>query len=204
MRLYFKPGACSLASHIVLREVGETFDTVQVDTAAGSTADGRDFRRINPKGYVPVLELDDGQVLTEGSAILQFIADRNPEARLAPPAGTLERARVQEHLNYVASEVHKAYSVFFSGKALDETARAEAEDRVLARLRPLEAVLSDGRSYLLGDTFTVADAYIFVVASWSPHIGLSLAGLPYLMAFLGRVRGRSATQAALRAEGLAA
>lgn len=204
MRLYFKPGACSLASHIVLREVGETFDTVQVDTAAGSTADGRNFRQINPKGYVPVLELDDGQVLTEGAAILQFIADRNPEARLAPPAGTLERARVQEHLNYVASEVHKAYSVFFSGKALDETARAEAEGRVLARLRPLEAVLSDGRSYLLGDTFTVADAYLFVVASWSPHIGLSLVGLPHLMAFLDRVRGRSATQAALRAEGLAA
>lgn len=204
MRLYFKPGACSLASHIVLREVGETFDTVQVDTAAGTTADGRDFRRINPKGYVPVLELDDGQILTEGAAILQFIADRHPGARLAPPSGTIERARVQEHLNYVASEVHKAYGAFFSGKALGDTERAEAEDRVLARLRPLEELLADGRRYLLGETFTVADAYLFVVASWSPHVGLSLGGLPHLTAFLDLVRGRSATQAALRAEGLAA
>jgi glutathione S-transferase len=109
MRLYLKPGACSLASHIVLHEAGETFDTVKVDTTAGTTADGRSFRGINPKGYAPVLELDDGQILTEGAAILQFIADRHPGARLAPPAGTLERARVQEHLNYVASEVHKAY-----------------------------------------------------------------------------------------------
>lgn len=204
MRLYFKPGACSLASHIVLREVGEAFDTVQVDTAAGSTADGRDFRRINPKGYVPVLELDDGQILTEGAAILQFIADRHPGARLAPAAGTLQRARVQEHLNYVASEIHKAYGAFFSGKALSDAARAEAEGRVLARLRPMEELLSDGRSYLLGDTFTVADAYLFVVVSWSPHIDLSLEGLPHLSAFLDRVRSRDATRAALRAEGLVA
>lgn len=204
MRLYFKPGACSLASHIVLHEVGETFDLVKVDTAAGATADGRDFRRINPKGYVPVLELDDGQILTEGAAILQFIADRHPGARLVPPSGTIERARVQEHLNYVASEVHKAYGAFFSGKALGDAARAEAEGLVLARLRPLEELLADGRSYLLGETFTVADAYLFVVASWSPHVGLSLVGLPHLTAFLERVHGRGATQAALSAERLAA
>lgn len=204
MRLYFKPGACSLASHIVLHEVGETFDLVKVDMAAGATADGRDFRRINPKGYVPVLELDDGQILTEGAAILQFIADRHPGARLVPPSGTIERARVQEHLNYVASEVHKAYGAFFSGKALGDAARAEAEGLVLARLRPLEELLADGRSYLLGETFTVADAYLFVVASWSPHVGLSLVGLPHLTAFLERVHGRGATQAALSAERLAA
>ena len=201
MQLYYKPGACSLASHIVLRELGEPFELDRVDTAAGRTEAGADFRAINPKGYVPTLTLEDGQVLTEGAAILQYLADRKPEAGLAPAAGTLERARLQEHLNYVASELHKAFGPFFSPDITD-AGRAAAESKVAARFDYLETLFADGRSYLLGDRFSVADAYLFVVSSWSKPTGIDLDRWPHLQAFVSRVAGREPVQQALRAEGL--
>ncbi len=203
MELYYKPGACSLASHIALRETGADFDLVRVDTATGRTEDGRDYAALNPKGYVPALRLADGRVLTEGAAILQFVADRSPAAGLAP-AGGFERARLQEHLNFIASELHKAFTPFFSGADLDGPAREAALVRLRAKLSHAEAALADGRDHLLGEGFTVADAYLFVVAGWSAHIGLPLDEFPRLAAFLARVADRQSVRAALRAEGLAA
>lgn len=202
MKLYYKPGACSLASHIVLREVDETFELEKVDTAAGKTESGGDFAAINPKGYVPALRLDGDEVLTEGAAILQYIADQHPAAELAPKAGTLERARLQEHLNYVASELHKAFSPFFSANPPSGEARQAVEANLARKMDHFEATLSDGRAYLLGDNFSVADAYLFVVASWSRPTGVDLDRWPNLAAFVGRVAARPAAQDALRAEGL--
>lgn len=201
MQLYYKPGACSLASHIVLEELGQPFDIERVDTAAGTTETGADFTAINPKGYVPALQLDDGQVLSEGAAILQFLADRRPDAGLAPAAGTLARARLQEHLNYVASELHKAFGPFFAAGST-EAEKADAETSVAAKLDRVEAVLADGRSYLLGDAFSVADAYLFVVASWARPSGIDLERWPKLRAYVTRVARRDAVRRAVRSEGL--
>lgn len=202
MNLYYKPGACSLAAHIALREAGVAFELEQVDTAAQKTASGADFTAINPKGYVPALRLDDGQVLTEGAAVLQFIADRAPESGLAPKPGTLERTRVQEHLNYVASELHKAFSPLFSDTPLADAARKSAEAVVARRLDYIDRLLSDGRSYLLGDTYSVADAYLFVVANWAKPTGIGLDRWPHVAAFTARVAERAPVRDALRAEGL--
>jgi len=204
MKLYYKPGACSLAAHMALHELDLPFTLEAVDTARGTTASSADFRAINPKGYVPVLELEDGEVLTESAAVLQYLADRRPEAGLAPAAGTMARVRLQEHLNYLSSEVHKAFGIFFSGRLLSPDEREAAVARVLARLAPIEALLADGRLHLLGETFTVADAYLFVLASWADHVGISLERLPHLDRFIGRVASRETTRAAMRAEGLAA
>lgn len=202
MKLYYKPGACSLASHIALTEAGADFAIEKVDTDAGRTASGADFRAINPKGYVPALELSDGQVVTEGAAILQFIADRHPATGLAPAAGSFERTRVQEHLNFIASELHKAFGPFFSGKTLEGDARDAAVAGVLKRMAHMDKILSDGRSYLTGDTFTVADSYLFVVANWANFVSIDLAAVPHLKAFVARVAARPATVTAMRAEGL--
>lgn len=202
MKLYYKPGACSLASHIVLREVGEDFGLEKVDTKQQSTETGEDFSKINPNGYVPALQFDDGQVLTEGAAILQYVADSHPHAGLAPAAGTLERARLQEHLNFVASELHAAFGPFFASEPPKGEARKTAEARVAKRMDHVERILSDGREYLLGNGFTVADAYLFVVANWSNFVDIDLAQWPNVDAFVKRVGTRKTTQDALRAEGL--
>ena len=202
MKLYYMPGACSLASHIVLREVGETFEIEKVDTAAGRTEGGADYARINPKGYVPALGLDDGEVLTEGAAILQYIADRHPEVGLVPPPGTLARTRVQEHLNFVAAELHKAFGPFFAAEPPAGAARVAADANVARRMDHIESVLSDGRTYLLGDAFTVADAYLFVVAGWAEPLGVGLDRWPHVAAFVARVADRPAARAAMQAEGL--
>lgn len=203
MKLYYKPGACSLASHIVLREVGADFTLDRVDTENQKTETGADFGAVNANGYVPALRLDDGEVLTEGAAILQFVADKNPDAGLAPTAGTLERARLQEHLNFVASELHKAFGPFFSSSATaDEKAAATA--KVGQKLDHFETILGDGRTYLLGDAFSVADAYLFVVANWTGPTGIGLDRWPNVEAYSARVAARGAVQEALRAEGLAA
>ncbi|MEP3247547.1 MAG: glutathione transferase GstA [Sneathiella sp.] len=202
MKLYYKPGACSLASHIALNEIGASFTLDKVDTDAKTTEDGGDFLRVNPDGYVPALELASGDIVTEGAAILQYLADQNPESALAPASGTLERARVQQHLNYVASELHKAFGPFFSGKELSAEQRAAAEENVSKKLSHFEAVLNDGRDYLLGETFTVADSYLFVVTNWTNFVGLDLSPWPKLQAFLGRVAARPAVQTALKSEGL--
>lgn len=201
MKLYYKPGACSLASHIVLREVGADFELERVDTGAQKTESGADFTRINPKGYVPVLHLDDGQILTEGAAILQYLADRKPEARLAPPAGSLERARLQEHLNYTASELHKAFSPFFAPSVTD-TEKEAAKAKVIKRMDYFESVFADGREYLLGDRFSVADAYFFVVANWTKPTGIGLDRWPKVAAHATRVMGREKVKEAMRAEGI--
>lgn len=202
MKLYYTPGACSLASHIVLREAGFDFEAEKVDLSTHRTESGTDFYTINPKGYVPALVLDDGQVLTEGGAILQYLADLKPESRLAPPAGTLERARLQEQLIFVAAELHKAYGPLFMPGA-SEDAKAAARKQVARRLDHVERQLGDGRPYLLGEQLTVADIYLFVVAGWAGEKGIGLERWPKLAAFLERIGSRPAVRAALEAEGLA-
>ncbi len=198
MKLFYIPGACSLSSHIVLRELGLPFELERVDTKAGRTASGADFRKLNPKGYVPVLQLDDGQVITECAAIVQYLADRKPEARLAPPAGTLERTRLQEWLNYIAAELHKGFGPLFNPKLAPE-ARQAARGALEAKLGFVASGL-EGKSFLLGEGFSVADAYLFVVLSWAPFVGLDLGRWPRLQAFVDRVAARPAVQAARKAE----
>ncbi|MEM9067208.1 MAG: glutathione transferase GstA [Myxococcota bacterium] len=199
MKLFYKPGACSQATHIALREA-ELHHTVEsVDTAAQRTASGEDYRTINPKGVVPALKLDSGEVLTEGAAILQFVADLRPESELAPAAGTMARTRLQESLNFLSSEVHKSFGPFF---AKDGAPTERDKAHVHRQLQFLEDDLADGRAFLLGDAFTVADAYAFVVVSWTKPAGIPLTAYPHLKAFLSRVRKRPAVREALRAEGL--
>ena len=201
MKLYYSPGACSLSPHIVLREAGMDFEIERVDLGNHLTETGADFLQINPKGYVAALRLDDGQVLTEGAAIVQFIADLRPESGLAPKPGTLERARLQEHLNYIAAEYHKAFGPLFSSDASD-TAKAAAATNVGHRLDYFERIFADGRSYLLGDTFSVADAYLFTVSNWTKPTGISLDKWPNVSGFVTRVASREKVREAMRAEGL--
>jgi glutathione S-transferase len=198
MKLYFSPGACSLASHIVLRELGLPFEAVQVDLMKKTTKSGQDFATINPKGYVPALELDDGAMLTEGPAILQYLADRRPETKLAPANGTLERYRLQEWLAFINSELHKQFSPLFN-PATPEQTRDSARKAIARRLGFVEAQL-DGRAFLMGDAFTVADAYLYTVLGWTKHVGVDLAPFPNVVAFRERIDARPAVQAAQAAE----
>ncbi|WEZ85387.1 glutathione S-transferase C-terminal domain-containing protein (plasmid) [Rhizobium sp. 32-5/1] len=202
MLLYFKPGACSLSARIVLTELGLPFESVRVDTAAGTTIDGADYRAINPKGYVPALEIEPGIVLTENPAILQYLADLRPQAGLAPATGTLDRVRLQEWLNFTSSELHKAFGPWFSGRSFEESEQSRAEINLARRIDDVERGLSDGRGFILGETFTVADAYLFVVLNWTGFIGFDLARWPTVAAYVARVAMRPAVRAALIAEGL--
>ncbi len=201
MKLFYKPGACSLASHIVLREAGADFELEAVDTDAGRTESGQDYRLINPKGYVPALQLASGEVLTEGAAVLQYLADRCAPGQLAPQAGTFERVRVQEWLNYTGSELHKAFSPFFSGTAT-QADKDTAEVSLNVKFSYLNELLSDGREYLSGGRFTVADAYLFVVSNWANFVGIDLQRWPRVADFVSRIAKRPAVQSALQAEGL--
>jgi len=201
MKLYYKSGACSLASHIALTEAGAAFEIEKVDTKEKRTESGKDYLAINPNGYVPSLELDNGDIINEGPAILQHIADTNKAADLAPEGGTVERARVNQYLNYVGSELHKAFSPFF-GEELSDDARKAAEAGVAKRFDYIENVLSDGRDYITGDTFTIADSYLFVVSNWSNFVGIDLKKWPNVAAFVARVAARPAAQKAMGAEGL--
>ena len=203
MKLYYAPGACSLSPHISLREAGVSFDLEKVDTSTRRTESGADYLSINPKGYVPALQLDGGEVLTEGAAVVQFIADSHPDAGLAPAGGTLERARLQEHLNFIASELHKAFTPLFDPSA-PEAAKQAAPAAVARRLDHVERLLADGRAHLLGERFSVADAYLFTVASWTGPTGIGLDRWPRLASFVARVAARPAVQTAMRAEGLLA
>jgi glutathione S-transferase len=196
MKLYYTPGACSLHPHIALREAGIAFDLVRVDLRAHKLQDGSDFYGINGKGYVPVLELDSGERLTEGAVIDQYIADQKPESKLVPAAGTIERYRVQSWLNFIASEVHKSFSPLFGP---DETQKGPARKRVENRFDYLQKALAD-QPYLTGSTFTIADAYLFNMLQWAPHTGFDLDRWPALKAFHARVGDRPAVQAALAAE----
>ncbi len=202
MKLYYSPGVCSMASHIVLRELGAAFDIERVDLSAKTTETGADFRAINPKGKVPVLVVE-GEVLTEGPAILQYLADAAGNETLAPKAGTMARARMNEVLNYTGTEVHVAFSPLFDHSAT-EAARDAARARVAQKFDWLEARLADGRSSLTGEGFTVADIYAFVVCSWANITGIDLSRWPRLQGFVARVAARPAARAAMRAEGLAA
>ncbi len=204
MRLFFKPGACSLSPRIALVEIGLAFNASKVDTEAGLTDIGADYRAFNPKGYVPALELDDGTVLTENPAILQFLADAHPEAALAPANGTLERARLQEWLNFTSSELHKAFSPYFRGHSLEETEKEQVEVHLARRVADVERGLADGRDFILGGRFSVADAYLFVVLNWSGFIGLDLAPWPHVVAYVARIAARPAVCDAMRQEGLVA
>jgi len=201
MKLFYATGACSLSPHIVLREAGAKFDVERVDLATHRTANGVDFNTINPKGYVPVLQLDSGELLTEGPAIVQYIADQNPQAKLAPPNGTFERARLQEMLNFISTEVHKQFTPLFNPGASAEV-KSAALDKIQSRFKFLEKHFGDGRAYLLGDNFSVADAYLFTIVNWTFFVKISLAEFPRLAAFHQRVTGREKVKETLRAEGL--
>lgn len=202
MKLFYKPGACSLATHIVLHEIGGAFATETVDTTTKVTASGRDFLTINPDGYVPALELADGRIVTEGVAILQYLADRHPDAGLAPAAGTWERTELHRQLNFISAELHKAFVPFFAKAVGEPAARAAAVEKLNARIAHFERLFADGRDYVLGASFSVADAYLFTVLNWTNFIGVSLEAFPGVQAFLARVAARPATRAALTAEGL--
>ena len=200
MKLYYSPGACSLSPHIVLREAGLPFELVLASTKTKKLADGSDYNLVNPKSQVPALELNDGQRLTEGPVIVQYIADQAPTSGLAPAAGSMARYRVMEWLNFITSELHKTFSPLFN-PATPADAKPLFSARVLDRLTWVDTQL-EGKSYLTGDTFTVADAYLFVVTNWTKFVGIDISGLKNLGAFMGRVAARPAVQAALKAEGL--
>jgi glutathione S-transferase len=197
MKLYISPGACSMASNIALQEAGIQFEISKVDKRT-KRADGVDFVTINPKGYVPALRLDDGQVLTENVAVLQYIADLNPAAKLAPPAGTMERYRLQEWLSFINSEVHKSFTPLFSTEATEDT-KTYARNYLAKRLAYLESAFGD-KKYLMGDQFTVADAYLFTVLGWGAHVGVEIG--PKLKSYSDRVRARPHVIEAMTAEGL--
>jgi len=200
MKLYYAPGACSLSPHIVAREAGLELALEKVDLGSKKTERGADFLAINPKGYVPALELDDGQVLTEGPAIVQYLADRNPAAGLAPPNGSFERYRLQEALSFIGSEIHKGYGPFFDPRLSDE-ARAERVAYMQKRFGLVDRML-EGRPFLLGERFTAADAYLFVMVNWKDFLKVDLSAFGNVLAFHERVAARPAVQAAMRAEGL--
>lgn len=200
MRLYYSPGACSLAPHIVLREAGLPHQLVKVDLRRHRLDDGSDYYAINPKGGVPAIAFDDGVVLTEGVAVLQFLAERHAPA-LLPPGGALERARLHEILNYLSSDYAKAYTpLFYLAEGGD---RSAAERQLIAKLAYLDQLLADGRAFILGAQFGVADAYLFAVTRWAVDFGIGFGALPALKAFMARVEARAAVAAALQAEGLA-
>jgi glutathione S-transferase len=200
MQLYFSPGACSLASHITAREAGISVDLKRADTKTKKLEDGSDYLAINSKGAVPALKLDSGQVLTEGVAIMQYLADQKPESGLAPKNGTLERYRVQEWLNYITSEVHKSFSPLWT-PSNDQAVKDYALTNLKKKFDWVEKQLT-GKQYLTGDSFTIADAYLFTVVNWVIPLGIDLTPWPQLQAFQARVAARPKVQEALAAEGL--
>ncbi len=200
-KLYYSPGACSLSPHIVLRESGLPFDLVMASTKTKKLADGTDYTTINTKGYVPLLELDDGQRLSEGPAIVQYIADQVPDKKLAPPAGSPARYKLMSWLNFIGTEVHKgAFGVLFNPAAPAEFKTA-VKERLAGRLKWVDQQLQ-GKNYLLGDDFSVADGYLFVVTGWAPMMDVDLSPYANLNAWRGRVAARPAVVAAMKAEGL--
>ena len=200
MKLYYSPGACSLSPHITLLEAGLSATMVKVDTKTHKLASGEDFYAVNAKGYVPVLELDDGQRLTEGPAIVQYLADRKPDSRLAPAPDSFERYRLQEWLNFITSELHKQFGPFFAPttpadyKPILRTKLGQRFDWLAAQL--------DGNDYLMGSRFTVADAYLYTILRWAPFVGIELAKWPVIAAYKARVEARPHVREALLAEGL--
>lgn len=200
MKLYYKAGACSLSPHIILRESGVDFSLVKVDLAAKKTEAGDDYFDINPKGQVPALVLDDGSLLTEGVAIVQFLADKVPDRQLLAPAGSMTRYHTLEWLNYIATELHKGFSPLFN-PATPEEYKAIARKALEKKLQYVNEELND-KQWLLGLRFTVADAYLFTVLRWAYAVKLDMAGLGNIEAFMERMETRPAVEAALAAEGI--
>jgi len=199
MKLYFTPGACSLASNIALREAGLPFDLAKVDLASKKVEDGSDFTTVNPKGYVPALRLDSGEVLTENVALLQYIGDRNPGAKLLPASGT-DRYRVLEWLSFINSELHKGFSPLFAPHSNDG-AKTYSRANLTNRFGWLNGAVGQ-KKYLTGDTFTVADAYAFVVLNWGGHVGIDIGQWPNLKRLQGTIGARPQVLGALKSEGL--
>lgn len=200
MKLYYSRGACSLAPHIVLHEIGVAFDIEAVDSKTKKTASGADFLQINPKGYVPALVLDDGEILTEAAVMLQYLADQKPAANLLAPHGTMTRYRTLEWTHYISTEVHKAISPLFSPDTPEESKaglRNKSQQRLVYVDRRLAAT-----EYLMGSQWTIADIYLFVTTNWLRATGIDLASLPHIAQFKQRMSARPAVQAAMKAEGL--
>jgi len=200
MKLYYSPGACSLASHMALEEAQIPYELVRVDLGAKRTADGGNYLAINEKGYVPTLVLDDGGTLTENAVVLQFIADRNPGTALAPAHGTFARYRLGEWLNFIATEIHKGFGPLWNAKNPDEV--KDAARRNLGNRLGYVAKRLASTPYLMEDTYTVADAYLFTLLNWAPKLSVDLSPWPALQQFMTRVGARPATQKAMRDEGL--
>ena len=202
MKLYYSPGACSMAPHIVAMEAGQKLDMIKVDIPNKKTAGGDDYWKVNFKGYVPTLQLDNGEMLTEVGVICQYLSDLKPESGLAPKAGTMERYRLMEWLNYIAAEMHKQFGALFNPKYTPEM--REVQMGVIGRrLKPLEEKLGDKRPYLMGDKFTAADAYAFTILNWSKGLKLDLSPWPNIKAYYERVGQRAKVVETMKAEGIA-
>lgn len=199
MKLYYSPGACSLSPHIVLAEAGLPYTIEKVDLKAKKTETGADFFAINPAGYVPTVVLDNGEILTEGPAIVQYLADQAPASKLAPPVGSFERVRLQEVLNYISTELHKSFSPLFN-PAAPEDWKTFMRGQIVRRLEPMEKRLAKA-DYLMGG-FSVADAYLFTILGWTRLVGIDLKDNAVLMAYIARVKARPAVQKAMTEEGL--
>lgn len=200
MKLYYSPGACSLSPHIALHEAGLAFEAVPAPTKTHQLPDGTDYYTINPLGYVPLLELDNGERLREGPAIVQYIADLVPQKNLAPANGTLARYRLQEWLTFIGMELHRGFGPLFNPATPDEF-KAMTKTKLSQRLAWVDSQLAD-RPYLMDDAFSVADGYLFTVTNWAPRVGVDITGLANLSAYRERVAARPAVQAAMKAEGL--
>lgn len=198
MKLYFSPGACSLSPHIVLRELGLPFEAIKVDLASKKTADGGDFKAVNPKGYVPTLQLDNGEILTEGPAIVQYLADLKPASGLAPANGSWERYKLQEWLNFISTEIHKQFSPLFNSANPDSVKDAQ-KTKLAQRFTEISPQLEQ-QDYLTGSQFTVADAYLFTVLGWSKYFHIDLNQWPGIAGFVERVAARPAVAEALDVE----
>ena len=200
MKLYFTPGACSMAAHIALRETGLPFDIEKVDLATHKTAKGEDYMKINPKGYVPAIKLDSGDLLSEVAVVLQYIAEQKPASGLVPPVGTMDHYREIEWLNFISSEVHKQFGPMFNPKIPEDWKQNQLN--TLARRFDYLTIQLKGKQFLMGDKFTVADAYLFTVLNWCNFLNVDLSKWPALKDYMGRVSGRAAVKEAMKAEGL--
>lgn len=200
MKLYYMPGACSLATHILLREAGLPVELERVGRDK-KTENGEDFLSVNPKGYVPALRMEDGDILTENVVVHGYIADLKPDAKLAPAHGTKARVKQDELAVYVSTEIHKSFGALFN-PAITDDARKATIDRLMTRYKLIEQMLADGRTYITGGQFSTVDAYLFTVTNWANMLKVDLSSLPNLMAYQGRVAARPAVQASLVAEGL--
>jgi glutathione S-transferase len=200
MKLYYTPGACSLSPHIIACEAELPLELIKVDLESKLTETGEDFRQLNPNGYVPLLILDDGNRLSEGPAIVQYLADQAPDKKLIPPAGTFERYQLQQWLNFISTEIHKSFSPLFNPVA-PEGAKELATTILMRRLETVSELLSS-QSFLLGENFTVADAYLFVTLSWGNYVDIDISRWPVLVRYADRISERPAVQKAMQEEGL--